>query len=268
MNDLFVSLGIVGWKPALSVLVLPPVPLLLLIVLGVLLSRRQRRWGAALVLAGTGGLWALSTPVVAAALKQALITPPPVLTEADIGALARTPHAAIVVLGAGRRVGSRDFGSPDLSMLTLERLRYGLWLARRTGLPVAYSGGVAHASEPGETEASIAMRVAERDFGQRLRWAEAHSRDTNENAQRTVPMLAAAGIRHVVLVTHDFHQQRALAAFRRAAARAGQPMALTAAPMGVHPPGRIEFGHYLPSGEGLRLTTIVLHEWLGGLAGA
>jgi uncharacterized SAM-binding protein YcdF (DUF218 family) len=268
MNDLFVSLGMVGWKPALSMLVLPPVPLLLLIVLGVLLSRRHRRGGAALVLAGTAGLWALSTPVVAALLKDSLLAPPPVLADADIGALSRTPRAAIVVLGAGRRVGSLDFGSPDLSMLTLERLRYGLWLARRTGLPVAYSGGVAHASQPGETEAAIATRVAERDFGQRLRWAEAQSRDTNENAQRTVPLLAAAGIRHVVLVTHDFHQPRALAAFRRAAARAGVPLALTAAPMGVNPPGGVELAHYLPSGEGLRLTTIVLHEWLGRLAGA
>ncbi|WP_284617722.1 YdcF family protein [Aquabacterium humicola] len=268
MNQLFESLGLLGWKPALSMLVLPPVPLLALIVLGVLLSRRHRRWGAALVLAGSGGLWALSTPAFAAALKQTLTTPPPVLAEADIAALSRTPQAAIVVLGAGRRLGSLDYGAPDLSMLTLERLRYGLWLARRTGLPVAYSGGVAHASPAGDSEAVIATRVAERDFGQRLRWTEGLSRDTNENARRTVPMLAAAGIRHVVLVTHDFHQQRALAAFRRAAAHERLALTLSAAPMGVSRPGTGELGDYLPSGEGLRLATIVLHEWLGRLAGA
>ncbi|WP_246312011.1 YdcF family protein [Pseudaquabacterium terrae] len=262
------SLGIEGWKPAVSMLVLPPLPLLLLLLLGVVLMPRRRRWGTAFIGAGTLGLWALSTPVVGAALKQALLQPPPVLHEADLRRLSQARGAAIVVLGAGRRLRSLDYGAPDVSMLTLERLRYGLWLSHRTGLPVAYSGGIAHASPAGESEAEIAVRVAERDFGQRLRWTEAQSRDTNENARRTVPLLAAAGIHHVVLVTHDFHQQRALAAFARAAARERVALTLTAAPLGVTRPGDGELGDYLPSGEGLRMTTIVLHEWLGRLAGA
>jgi uncharacterized SAM-binding protein YcdF (DUF218 family) len=269
MNDLLVRLGIEPWKPYVSMLVLPPVPLLLLILLGVLVLGRSRRWGAALVLAGTLGVWALATPALGELLLQRLTQPPPVLDAARVAGLRGAPHTAIVVLGAGRRLRSLDYGAPDLSLRTLERLRYGLWLAKQTGLPVAYSGGVGHGSPAGESEAEIAMRVAERDFGQRLRWTESRSRDTRENAALTVPMLKAAGVQHVVLVTHNYHQARALAAFRRAAGREGLALTLTPAPLGVLRPGDAsEPGDFLPSAEGLQATVIALHEWLGRLAGA
>jgi uncharacterized SAM-binding protein YcdF (DUF218 family) len=148
-------------------------------------------------------------------------------------------------------------------------MRYGLWLAKQTGLPVAYSGGVGHGSPAGESEAAIAARVAERDFNQRLRWTESRSRDTNENAALTVPVLKAAGVRHVVLVTHDYHQARALAAFRRAAAREHTALTITAAPLGVLRTDDVhELSDFLPSAEGLQVTVIALHEWLGRLAGA
>jgi uncharacterized SAM-binding protein YcdF (DUF218 family) len=268
MNDLFVRLGIEAWKPALSMLVIPPVPLLLLILLGVWLMPRRRRLAVALVLGSTLGLWVLSTPAIGALLQEELTRPPAVLDAPRVAALQNAPHTAIVVLGAGRRLRSLDYGSPDLSLLTLERVRYGLWLARRTGLPVAYSGGVGHGSPAGESEAEIAQRVAERDFGVRLRWTESRSRDTNENARLTVPVLKAAGIRHIVLVTHGFHQQRALAAFRRAAEREQLALALTPAPLGLLQPDEYEWADFFPSGEGLRVTMIALHEWLGRLAGA
>jgi uncharacterized SAM-binding protein YcdF (DUF218 family) len=269
MNDQLVRLGIEAWKPYLSMLVMPPVPLLLLILMGVLLLRRSLRWGGTLVLAGTLGLWALATPALGEWLLHRLTQPPPVLDAARVAGLRGAPHTAIVVLGAGRRLRSLDYGGPDLSLRTLERVRYGLWLARQTGLPVAYSGGVGHGSPAGESEAGIAAQVAERDFGQRLRWTESRSRDTAENAALTVPMLKAAGVRHVVLVTHDYHQARALAAFRRAAEREHAALTLIPAPLGVLRPGdATELGDFLPSAEGLQATVIALHEWLGRLAGA
>lgn len=268
MNDLFVQLGIQSWKPHLSMLVMPPVPLLLLVMLGALLVARHRRWGAALALGGAIGLWALSTPALGAWLIQHLTRPPPVLDAAGVARLRHAPHTAIVVLGAGRRLRSLDYGSPDLSVRTLERLRYGLWLGRSTGLPVAYTGGVGHGSPRGESEAEIAARVAERDFGQRLRWTEARSRDTHENARLTLPLLRAAGVQHVVLVTHGYHQSRALAAFRRAAEAERFGLRLTPAPVGMLLPADGEPGDYLPSAEGLEASVIALHEWLGRLAGA
>ena len=278
MNDQLVRLGIESWKPYLSMLVMPPLPLLLLILLGVLLLWRDRRqgqagrggrWGATLALAGTLGLWALATPAAGELLQRRLTQPPPVLDAAAVAALRGAPHTAIVVLGAGRRLRSLDYGAPDLSLRTLERLRYGLWLARQTGLPVAYSGGVGHGNPAGESEAAVAARVAERDFHQPLRWTESRSRDTSENAAFTLPLLNAAGVQHIVLVTHDYHQARALAAFTRAAARQHVALTLTPAPLGAMRPGDgNELSDYLPSAEGLQVTVTALHEWLGRLAGA
>lgn len=268
MNDWLVHWGIEGWKPALQVLVLPPLPLLLLALVAALLARRRPRLAGALGLVSAGLLWALCTPFVGHGLVDALTRPPPPLSAARIAALAGAPHTAILVLGAGRRTGLPEYAAPDLSPLGLARLRYGWWLARQTGLPLGYTGGVGHGAADGLTEAQAARVVTVRDRGVPLRWAEERSRDTNENAQFSVAMLQADGITQLVLVTHGFHQQRTLAAFERAIARSGRPMRLVPAPMGLNPPLRPEPGDFLPGVEGLAHSRWALHEWLGWLAGA
>ena len=274
MNDLFIRLGVEAWKPLLTVLVLPPVPLLLLVLWGAWrLARRRAADGAAGwvgVGLGLAALWATCTPALGDALINALTTPPPALTAGERAALAGAPHTAIVVLGAGRKLLAPEYAAADLKPLTLERLRYGLWLARQTRLPLAYSGGLGYGSPAGPSEAAVAGQIAKRDFGQTLRWAEARSRDTNENAQYTVALLHADGIRQIVLVTHDFHQRRALAAFERALRASGVAMRLVPAPVGLRPNlGQdLSLGDYLPSAEGFALSRLALHEWLGRKAGA
>ncbi len=268
MNALFVALGIEHWKGVLGALLLPPLPLLLLAALGALLLPRRRQLGRALVLVAVAGLWATSTPGVGSLLISALTRPPPALSAAQITALAGAPHTAILVLGAGRKLEAPEYRAADLKPLTLERLRYGLWLARQTGLPLAYSGGIGHGSPDGPTEADTARRVAQRDFGVRLRWAEGRSRDTRENARYSVAMLHADGVTQLLLVSHGFHQRRALAAFERAIREAGITMRVVAAPMGLRRPLGWELGDWLPGDEGLALTRLALHEWLGWLAGA
>jgi uncharacterized SAM-binding protein YcdF (DUF218 family) len=269
MNDLLVQWGMEAWKPYASALLMPPTALLLVLLLGVLLLRPSRRVGMTLVLLGTLGLWVVSTPAFSGFLKATLTRPPPVLDTAARQALRGAPDTVIVVLGGGRRLRSLDYGEPDLSLRTLERLRYGLWLGRQTGLPVAFTGGVGHGARPGTTEAELAVRVAERDFGQRLRWTESRSRDTWENAALTLPLLKAAGVRQVVLVTHDYHQARALAAFARAAREQQLNLSLTPAPMGVMRRGtNDQVSDFLPNPEALQASMEAWHEWLGRLAGA
>jgi uncharacterized SAM-binding protein YcdF (DUF218 family) len=270
MNDLFVRLGLEAWKPLLSALVLPPVPLLLLVLWGAWRLARRRAAGWAAVWLGLVLLWASGTAALGNALINLLTTPPPALAAAERAALAGAPHTAIVVLGAGRKLLAPEYAAADLKPLTLERLRYGLWLARQTRLPLAYSGGLGYGSPPGPSEAAVAGQIAKRDFGQTLRWAEDQSRDTNENARYTVALLHADGIRQIVLVTHDFHQRRALADFERALRASGVAMRLVPAPVGLRPnlgPGWV-LGDYLPTAEGFALTQLALHEWLGRLAGA
>lgn len=269
MNALLVTLGIEHWKPWLGALLMPPLPLLLLGLVGVAWLPRRRRLGASLVVLALLSLWLACTMAVGSTLLDRLTRPPELLGPAQRQALARQPHTVVLVLGAGRQVHALDYGEPDVSPLTLARLRYGAWLARQTGLPLAYSGGIGHGSASGPSEADIARRVAERDFATPLRWSEGRSRDTNENAVLSVALLREQGIRHIVLVTHGFHQQRALAAFQRAIGRSGGGLTVQPAPMGLQDSGEgLEFSDWLPTSEGLTMTRLALHEWLGWLGGA
>lgn len=268
MNELFLTLGLESWKPLLAALLFPPVPFLVLVLAGARLMSRRRGLAWLLVLMGVAGAWFGSTGVVAGGLTRWLLKPPPALSERQMTELKRAPRAAIVVLGGGRRDHAPEYGVATLTTTGLERLRYGVWLSRQTGLPVAFSGGLAPGSEPGATEADIAARIAEREFGRPLRWTEAASRDTRENAIKTVSLLAPQGIEHIVLVTHGYHMRRALRNFERALAAAGANMRVTAAPMAV--PGRFEVGllDWLPSASGFAQTRLALHEYVGLLAGA
>jgi uncharacterized SAM-binding protein YcdF (DUF218 family) len=268
MNDLLVSGGVVSWKPVLEALLMPPVPLLLLVLIGARLMFRRRLLAWLLILAGVVGIWLMCTTAAGIWMTRILLTPPHALGSSDIAELKRQPKTAIVVLGAGRRPLAPEYGLSTLKPLTLERLRFGLWLARETGLPVAFSGGVGHGAEPGPSEAEIAARIAEREFGRALRWTEGQSRDTTENGIRSVALLQGEGIEHIVLVTHAFHMRRALGAFERALQRSNARMTLVAAPLGADTGGRVVATDWLPSTEGFQMTRIALHEWIGRLAGA
>jgi uncharacterized SAM-binding protein YcdF (DUF218 family) len=268
MNDLLMTLGLLSWKPLLGTLVLPPLTLLPLILVGGWLLPKRRLLGWLFLLAGMIGLWGVCTVALGDSLITRLTQPPPALDAAQRAGLVGAPRTAILVLGAGRKFLAPEYDSTDLKPMTLERLRYGLWLGRQTRLPVGYSGGLGYGSTPGQTEAETAQRIAERDFGQRLRWLEDESSDTNENAAYSVPLLRAAGIDTIVLVTHGFHQRRALAAFERALAHEGTRMRLIAAPVGLRRKGELQLGDWLPTNEGFVLTRLALHEWLGRLAGA
>lgn len=266
MNEILLHLGIESWKPLIGMLVLPPVPFILLILIGARLMFNRRLIAWLLILVGTGGIWFGSTAAVASGLYNWLLHPPPALTESQIADLKRAPKTAIVVLGGGRRLLAPEYGVSSLSVRSADRLRFGIWLSRETGLPLAFSGGVAHGARPGPTEAEIAARVAEREFGRPLRWTENESRDTRENAVKTVALLLPQGIEQIVLVTESFHMPRALANFQRAAE--GRKLQIVPAPMNVPVPERMRVGDWLPTPASARETWFVFHEWLGRMAGA
>jgi len=268
MNELLVTLGLEAHKPLLTVLLLPPVPLLLLALVGAWQMARRRVLGWTLLLLALTGMWLLATEAVGGALTRSLLDPPRALSIADISGLKRAPNTAIVVLGGGRQLLAPEYAMSDLRPLSVERLRYALWLARETALPVAFSGGLGHGAPAGPSEAEIATRIAEREFGRPLRWAESESRDTRENALRSVALLRPAGIARIVLVTHDFHMRRALANFERAVAATGGGITIVPAPMGLPQPGPTIAGDWLPSLSGQQRCTMALREWFGRLVGA
>lgn len=273
MNDLFLTLGIESWKPVLTALLLPPVPLLALVIVGarLLFWRRATAW--LLLLVTVAALWLSACAGVGEWMQRAWMSPSPPLTMERIAELRRTAAGgkgpvAIIVLGGGRESLAPEYGVADLNPHSMERLRYGAWLARATGAPLGFSGGVGHAAQEGAPEAEIAADIAAREYGRALRWVEARSRDTRENARQTMPMLRDAGVHQLVLVTHGWHMPRALRAFRDAAAHDKVALEIVPAPMGLA--RRIERPalRWIPSSEGFMLVRSVLREKIGWWLGA
>lgn len=272
MNQLLVAAGIEHWKPVLSMLLIPPVPFLLLALLGALAWRRSRRRGGAAMLLGLVLTWASLTVGAGEWLHRVGMPEYPAFSAAQIEQL-RTEAAsgrkvAIVALGAGRERLAPEYGLPSLRPLTMERLRYAIWLSRQTGAPLGYTGGIGHAAVPGPSEAEVARRIAQQEFGLGLRWAEDRSRDTRENGRLTVPLLQRDGVEKVVLVTHDLHMSRALRAFREAAAAQGATLEVVPAPAGISSLSDDRFTRWFPSPEGQLLHWYFWHEKLGWWAGA
>ena len=269
MNGLVSLLGIEAWKPVLAALLLPPVPLLLLVLIGTRLVLARRGLGWLLVLLATTGLWLGACSGIGALLGRTLFKPPPALTSAQVAQLradtkARQGVTAIVVLGGGRDMLAPEYGTADLRARSLERLRYGVWLARETGLPLAFSGGVGWGGSGGPAEADVAERIAAKEFGAPLKWVENESRDTRENALRSVALLERSGVRRIVLVTHGWHMRRAASWFEGAAA--GR-IEILPAPMGLARQSQGQILDWLPTPEGFTQVNLVLREGLALLAG-
>jgi uncharacterized SAM-binding protein YcdF (DUF218 family) len=268
VNDIFVSLGLDGLKSFLGAMALPPVPFLLLTLVGARLMFRRRLLAWLLIFASVVGTWLASTMAVSRALTLSALQAPPALTQAQVADIKKSASntTAIVVLGGGRRALAPEYGTATLNARSVERLRYGIWLSRETGVPVAFSGGIAPSEPTGLTEADSAARIAEREFKLPLRWVENQSRDTRENALRSVALLKAQGIQRIVLVTHAYHMPRALRNFENAAAGSG--IRITVAPVGRPTLGPWKPVDWLPTLRGIEETWLACHELLGLLVGA
>lgn len=276
MNDIFQSLGIESWKPVLGALLLPPVPWLLLVLIGARLILWRRFLGWLLILLSVMALWLGACSSVGEWMVRALMSSPPPLSADRLGELKKAaaagrPGVVVVMLGGGREAVAPEYGVASLVPASLERLRYGVWLSRETGASMLFSGGLGHASEPGTAEAEVAAEIAQREFLRPLRWVEAKSRDTRENAQYSTALLReleASQVTHLVLVTHGWHMPRALRAFKEAAAREQAKWEIVPAPMGLAAPVERPLLRWLPSSEGFQLVRSVLREKFGWYSGA
>jgi uncharacterized SAM-binding protein YcdF (DUF218 family) len=212
-----------GLKKVLTLLMLPPVGPVLISALGLLLLKRRPRLGRALAWGGLVLLIALALPIVAYGLLASLETGEPLDPAQARGA------DAIVIIAGGLRRGAREYGGDTLNGLSIDRVRYGAWLARRTALPVLVSGGIGN---EGTREADLMRRVLEEEFGVKVRWVENRSRNTSENARYAAALLRESGAKRIVLVTHGLDMRRAGEDFRATG------LDVIAAPTGLpRPPG-------------------------------
>lgn len=231
-------------------LLLPPLLLLLVSVacgILLLLQRRLRRSLAAVVVAAGLAQLLLATPYVASALKLSL--------QRDIPRAA--DHAApraIIILGAD---AARSETGDGLGPLSLERVRAGAALARRTGLPLLVTAGRFGPDRP-----PLALLMAEalaEDFGTSARWIEPHAADTAGNARLSAALLRAEGIEAAYVVTHAWHLPRALEAFgRQGFVAVPAPVRRDSAPSG-------RLSDWIPRPDHLVSSWFALREWAGRL---
>lgn len=254
-----------AFKILLMALALPPAPMLLLAAWGGWRLKRGRRFGGWLLGLALGLTWLACTDGAAGVLGRLVGEPPP-LSPAEVDALRGRSDGAVLVLGGGVRRFAPEYDSGVPNDFTAERLAYGVWLARRSGWPLGFSGGIGWAAtQLRQSEASIVARVAAEDYRLPLRWAEGRSRDTRENAAHTLPMLARDGIRQVALVTHVDHMRRSLRAFEAEAAPLG--IRIVPAPVGVSADGPSSFNDWCPSAGGFARVRYIVYEqlaWWGG----
>ncbi len=240
------------WHGLVNAFLTPPGLFLLPMAVGLaLIIARRRRVGTLVAVLFWAGLTATSLPVVSSALARSWESYPALHRPLPIG------PRAIVVLAAGRYHDAPEYGGhTTVGIDTLARLAYAARLFRETRLPILASGG---APLKGTASALLMRRVLDRDFATPVKWVEASSQTTAQNAEYSWAILRSQNIRSIFLVTQAWHMPRAVALFRRAGFK------VVPAPTDFVTRTRrgATILAYLPNAHALALTAVIFHEMIG-----
>jgi uncharacterized SAM-binding protein YcdF (DUF218 family) len=238
-------------KALLVPFIVPPESLVVTLLAGVLLWRLYPRLSRWLIGFSTALLYLLSLPLVSGTLLWTLeqglrLTPP-----------TGKPPQAIVILTAGLTRTDGNHPGATVDPLGLERAKAGAALERQTHLPILVSGGSEGSDVP--TLAAVMQHALVQDFRVPVRWVEDRSLDTWQNATFSAAILRANGIGSIYLVTHAWHERRALVAFRATG------LTVTAAPVLLNRLPTPDFEDFLPHATAWTDSYYALHEWIGYL---
>lgn len=231
-------------KTVLKGLILPPAGPLLVAALGLLLLKRRPLLARALLIVGLGSLWLLSTPIVSDVLTGLAEHYPPLDWH-----LAAEAQAIVILGGGGQRTFAPEYAGPAAEPVLLERLNYGAYVARKTGLPILITGF--------RIEASAMQATLQRNFTLEPRWVDDQSYDTFQNASNSARLLRADGVHRIVLVTQATHMWRAAREFSDAG------MEVVAAPVGILAARDTDIRRYLPGPDTLSRSSAAINELLG-----
>ena len=233
-------------------ILLPPASLAWIGLAFLLFSRRRR--GRRLAVGAFVLLAVLSLPLVGQVMIRSLEQDPDVTADPRTAASAGPAQPGAIVILSGDAAATTSPPFWEVGALTLERERAGAVLHRATGLPVLVTGGSLGA---GPALGTLMANSMAGDFGITVEWKELRSRTTWENAQFSAPILKAAGITRVYLVTHAWHMRRSLLAFRRAGIDA------VSAPVRLDPVSPVSATDLIPRASGWIRSYYAIHEWVG-----
>jgi uncharacterized SAM-binding protein YcdF (DUF218 family) len=232
------------FKTLLKDLVLPPSGPLLLALLGVLLLKRRPVLARICLIAGIGSLWLLSTPIVSDGITRLVERYPPLDLQ-----LAANAQAIVILGGGGQRRLAPEYGGPAAEPLLLERLSYGAYLSRKTGLPVLVTGF--------SLEARAMHDTLQRNFGIEARWVDDRAYDTFQNARNSALLLKADGVHRIVLVTRATHMWRSVQEFTDA------NLDVVPAPVGILEDRDFGVLRFVPDPDALLRSHAAIYEMLG-----
>ena len=231
-------------KTLLKDLILPPAGPLLLALLGFVLLKRRPRLARACLIAAVASLWLLSTPIVSDALTGIVELYPPLDPH-----LADNAQAIVILGGGGQRALAPEYSGPAAEPLLLERLSYGAYLAKKTGLPILVTGF--------SIEARAMHDTLLRNFGMETRWVDDQAYDTFQNARNSARILIAEGVRRIVLVTRATHMRRSVQEYTDAG------FEVIPAPAGILAARDFGVLRWIPNADALMRSQTAIYELLG-----
>jgi uncharacterized SAM-binding protein YcdF (DUF218 family) len=236
-----------------SIFLMPPLNLLVVSGIGFLLLKSRPRFARALLIASWLLLYVFSMPFIVGAVRRGAETTPALEPTAPL-----PPADAIVILAGGIYVNAPEYGGDTVDGYVLERLRYAVHLYRRTGKPILVTGGSTHRDTTPESQ--VMKESLEQDFQVPVRWIEAQSRTTQENASFSAALLRNQGVHTIYLVTHALHMPRARQAFEQ------EGFQVVPAPtMFATSRKRQRIQSFLPHSGSLNSTATLFHEGVGRL---
>ncbi|GMA65245.1 YdcF family protein [Alicyclobacillus fastidiosus] len=237
--------------------ILPPgLFVILMVCVGAFVYRKTRAAGVC--------LWAFAVILYVTttqAFANALIRP-----LEDAYPQPRHPHGdVIVMLGGGSVLGTPDIdGQGGLTGNSANRLIAVARLYYMQHLPIIITAGPNNVvAGRSESEAQIAKReLVGLGIPANSIYTENNSRNTEENAQFTKPILNAHQFVHPILVTSAFHMARAVLDFKR------EGIAVTPFPTDYQANEQSGRGQYswLPSAGALNVTALAVKEYVGWIA--
>jgi uncharacterized SAM-binding protein YcdF (DUF218 family) len=237
-------LWLLHFKTLLKDLILPPSGPLLLALLGLLLLKVRPLLAQICLIVGFASLWLLSTPIVSDALTGLVELYPPL----DLRQAADA-QAIVILGGGGQRALAPEYQGPAAEPFMLERLSYGAYLAKKTGLPILVTGF--------SLEARAMHDSLQRNFDAETRWVDDQAYDTFQNARNSAQILSAQGVHRIILVTHATHMRRSVREFTDAG------FDVIPAPMGILAVRDFGVLQYVPNPEALLRSHMAIYELIG-----
>ncbi|AKO45289.1 YdcF family protein [[Haemophilus] ducreyi] len=236
----------------ITALVLPPFNIAMLWLISLLFAYfNYKKLSYCFTTFGIFMLYLFSTPYFATKLGNSLVI-------ADQLSLADYQTAqAIVVLGGGIRDSQELFDPISTNSTTFERMRYAAYLQKQTGLPLLATGSAIN----GNSEANIMAKEFAQFFAVETTWLEENAKTTQENAQFSYEILANSNINKIILVTHQWHMQRAKKLFEQQ----GFKVLPASVGYGVTPNVYFDFSYFIPQSGAMDSVMQSFKEWLGYL---